>query len=90
MFHHLLLSYADVFASSTADLGRMDKLVHHIHTGDAMPVQQPVHRIPPQCRGELSKLLSECWRGELLSHQQAHGHHRLSWCKRNMELRYFV
>ena len=59
MFHHLLLSYADIFASFTADLGRMDKLVHHIHTGDAMLVQQPVHRIPPQCRGEVSKLLSE-------------------------------
>ena len=35
MFHHLLLSYADVFASSNADVGRTYKLVHHIHTGYA-------------------------------------------------------
>ena len=26
MFYHLLLSYADVIASSTSDLGRTDKL----------------------------------------------------------------
>ena len=59
MFHHLLLSYGYIFASSTADLGRTDKLVHHIHTGDARPVGQPVHHIPPQRRGEVRKLQSE-------------------------------
>ena len=59
MFHHLLLSYADVFACSTADLGRTDKLVHNIHTGDTRPVRQPVRRIPPQRRGEVNKLLNE-------------------------------
>ena len=66
MFHHLLLSYADVFACSTADLGRMDKLVHHIHTGVARPVRQPVHRIPPQHRGEVHKLLNEMLEREVI------------------------
>ena len=59
MFHYLLLSYADAFACFTADLGRTDKLVHHIHTGDARLVRQPVRRIPPQRRGEVHKLLNE-------------------------------
>ena len=37
VFYHLLLSYADVFACSTSDLGRTNKLRHYIHTGDATP-----------------------------------------------------
>ena len=54
MIHHLLLSYANI-----AELGRMGKLVHHIHTGDTRPVQQSVRCIPPQHQGEVRKLLSE-------------------------------
>ena len=56
---YVLLSYADVIASSTADLGKTDRLRHSIHTGDASPVRQPVHRVPPQRRKEVRKLLSE-------------------------------
>ena len=59
MFFHLLLSYADVIADSTADLGRTDKLQHSIHTGDAPPVRQPVRHIPPQRQDEVLTLLQE-------------------------------
>ena len=58
MFFHLL-SYADVIADSTADLGRMDKLQHRTHTGDAPSVRQPIRRIPPQRRDEVRTLLQE-------------------------------
>ena len=37
-FYSLLLTHADIFASSNSDLGRTDKLSHSIHTGDATPV----------------------------------------------------
>ena len=33
-FYHLLLTYADVLASSNSDLGRTNKLRHHIDTGN--------------------------------------------------------
>ena len=59
IFYQLLLSYADVFAISTADLGKTDKLQHHIDTGNASPVRQSVRRVPPQRRDEVRNLLSE-------------------------------
>ena len=57
LFLHLLLSYADVFAVSTTDLGRTDKLQHAINTGDSPPTRQPVRRIPPHRRDEVRKIL---------------------------------
>ena len=42
MFYNLLVTYADVLAFSTSDLGRTDKLRHHIDTGSSPPVRQPV------------------------------------------------
>ena len=59
MFYHLLLSYADVIASSTSDLGRTDKLRYQIHTGDEPPRRQPVRRVPPHRREEVRTLLNE-------------------------------
>ena len=58
-FFHLLLTYADVFASLEADLDRNGKLHHAIHTGNAPPIRQPVRRIPPFRRQEVQKLLGE-------------------------------
>ena len=63
MFFHLLLSYSDVIASSTADLGRTDRLQHSIHTGDAPPIRQSVRRVPPQRREEVRKLLDDMLEG---------------------------
>lgn len=65
-FFHLLLSYADVFAVSTTDLGRTDKLQHSILTGDAPPTRQPVHRISPHRRDEVRKLLGEMLEKEVV------------------------
>ena len=59
MFFHLLLSYADVFASSTADLGKTDRLRHNIHTGEAPPIRQSVRRVQPQRREEVRELLND-------------------------------
>lgn len=50
LFYHLLLSYADVLACSTTDLGKTDRLQHHIRTGDATPIRQPVRRVSPHRR----------------------------------------
>ena len=58
MFYHLLLEYVDVLAS-TADLGRTDKLRHHIDTGSSPPVRQPVRRVAPCRREEVKELLNQ-------------------------------
>ncbi len=59
LFYQLLLSYEDVIAGSTADLGRTDRLRHLIHTGNAPPVRQPVRHVPPPRREEVRRLLGE-------------------------------
>ena len=59
IFYDLLLTYADVMASSTADLGRTDRLRHHIDTGDSPPIRQPVRRISPHRREEVRDLLNQ-------------------------------
>ena len=60
LFLHLL-SYADVFAVSTTDLGRKDKLQHAINTGFSRPTRQPVRRISPSPhrRDEVRNILDE-------------------------------
>lgn len=65
-FYELLLTYSDVFASSSDDLGRTAKLGHTIHTGDATPVRQPVRRIPPYRRQEVRTLLDEMLKKEVI------------------------
>ena len=55
----VLLEYAQVFAEESDDFGRTDKIKHTINTGDAMPVRQPVRRIPPFRREEARRLLSD-------------------------------
>ena len=59
IFYDLLLTYSDVMASSTADLGRTDRLRHHIDTGDSPPVRQPVRRISPHRREEVKELFNQ-------------------------------
>lgn len=59
IFYDLLLTYADVMASSTADLGKTDRLCHHIDTGDSPPIRQPVRRISPHRREEFRELLNQ-------------------------------
>ena len=51
-FFHLLLSYADIFAKSTADLGWTDVMKHTIHTGNAAPIRAcSPYSTSPQTRG---------------------------------------
>ena len=66
MFFRLLLSYADVFAVSTTDLGYTDKLQHSIHTGNAPPTRQPVRRFSPHRRDEVRTLLNEMLEKEVI------------------------
>ena len=66
MFFHLLLSYADVFAVSMTGLGRMSKLKHSIHTGNAATTWQPVRRIFTHRRDEIRTLLNEMLKKEVV------------------------
>ena len=58
-FYQLLLTYADLFAADSKDLGPTRKLRHTIHTGDAEPIRQSVRRISPQQREGVKTLLAE-------------------------------
>ena len=58
-FFNLVCRYADIFAGSTAELGKTSKLKHSIDTGTAPPIRQPVRRIPPQRRSEVQQLIDD-------------------------------
>ena len=42
----LLTDYQNVFAKSSNDLGRCERVQHRINTGNALPVRQPARRLP--------------------------------------------
>ena len=42
----LLTDYQSVFAKSSNDLGRCERVQHRINTGNALPVRQPAGRLP--------------------------------------------
>ena len=48
-----------MFAVSTTDLGRIDKLQHAINTGDCPSTRQPARHIYPHRRDEVRKILDE-------------------------------
>ena len=58
-FYHLLLEFREIFAATSADLGRTDKIKHDIYTGKAPPVRQQVCRIPPSRRSEMKQLVQD-------------------------------
>ena len=58
IFYQLLLSYADVMAFSTTELGRTNRLQHHIRTSDANPIRQTMRRVPMAQRDEMRQLLT--------------------------------
>ena len=45
----LLVSYSDVFALDSSELGTTDVVEHSINTGDHRPIRQPVRRTDPVC-----------------------------------------
>ena len=65
-FYHLLLMYADVFASSDSDLGHTSRLQHEIYTGDSSPIRQAFRRISPQRRSEVQELLATMLQNEVI------------------------
>lgn len=42
----LLIDYQDVFSKSSDDLGRTDRVLHKINTGNAVPIRQAPRRLP--------------------------------------------
>lgn len=66
IFHELLLRHADVFASSTTDLGRTNKLRHQIDIGGSPPIRQAVRRISPHRRDEVRRLLQQMLEGDVI------------------------
>jgi len=51
----ILVKHQDVFSQNNNDLGRTDITMHHIDTGDARPIRQPLRRYPPAHQEEISK-----------------------------------
>ena len=57
--YKLLLEYADVFAESSAELGRMNLIKHSIDTGNEHPIRQPCRRVPPARREHSRGLIKD-------------------------------
>ena len=63
---HLLLQFADTFAGPQDIPGRTSRLKHSINTGDTHPIRQPVRRIPPARRSEVTKLLADMMEKDII------------------------
>ena len=61
--YQLLLECADVFAESSAEMGRTNLIKHSIDTGNEHPIRQPCRRVPParreQARGLVKDMLQK-------------------------------
>ena len=53
-----LLSYQDVFALDSSELGTTRVVSHSINTGDHIPIKQPVRRIPFALRSKVDELVT--------------------------------
>ena len=51
----ILMQHQDVFSQHENDLGRTDITMHHINTGDARPIRQPLRRYPPAHQEAISE-----------------------------------
>ena len=45
-FTELLIKYQDAFSKSATDIGFTDLVQHKINTGTALPIRQPIRRLP--------------------------------------------
>ena len=59
IFSNLLIEYLNVFAKDDTDLGCFTGVEHHIDTGDAKPIKQPMCRVPLAFVGEEEKHLKK-------------------------------
>ena len=57
--YSLLLGFTDVFAFSSDQLGRTDKLAHTINTEGCYPIQQQARKLPPFQREQVHQLLQD-------------------------------
>ena len=55
----LLTSYADVFSSSSDDIGQTDFIQHHISTTAETPIHQRAYRTSPKMRVEIQTQVNE-------------------------------
>jgi hypothetical protein len=59
----LLLKYSSVFAKHSSDLGKCNRVQHRINTGQALPIKQPLRRLPlakqEAERNEVKKMLEQ-------------------------------
>ena len=55
----LLEEFHDLFSMSKEDLGRTNRVQHHINTGDTTPVKQAARRVPGHQKEEVRKHLQE-------------------------------
>ena len=62
----LLLEFSDIFVGPQDMPGRTSKLKHFIDTGAAHPIRQPVRRIPPARRREVTNLLDEMMKKDVI------------------------
>ena len=59
IFGNLLIEYRNVFAKDDTDLGCFAGVEHHINTGDAKPIKQPMRGVPLTFIGEEEKYLKK-------------------------------
>ena len=55
----LLAEFESIISVRDDDLGRTDLVYHRIDTGDAVPIRQPVRRLPYFQREEVRKMIAE-------------------------------
>ena len=59
IFGNLLIDFQNIFAKDDTDLGCFVGVEHHIDTGDAKPIKQPMRRVPLAFTGEEEKHLKK-------------------------------
>ena len=62
----LLLSFEDVFATDSDDLGRTNLVKHTIDTGSAPPIRMQPRRLPPHCREQAQALVNRMLQGGII------------------------
>ena len=70
-FYTLLISFADVFPDNEDDLGHTEMVKHHIDTGSATPIRQPVRQVPKHKQHEAQKLIQRMLDKNIISPSQS-------------------
>ena len=70
-FYTLLISFADVFPDNEDDLGHTEMAKHHIDTGSATPIRQPVRQVPKHKQEEAQKLIQRLLDKNIISPSQS-------------------